>query len=250
VECDTVSNFMDDPTSLRIKIVEDGPCRVTGAPLVRMRRVPDEDGELLRWERGPVLREEGPYDLCRCGQSQSKPFCDGAEKTIGFDGTETADRGPTVERRFEYGEGPVILTDDQTLCARATFCNARTTDAWALAEETEDPEKRAMLIRMVQRCPSGRLAYYLPPDPAFIEEDLLPEIAVVDDGPLWVRGRIPIEAADGVEYEVRNRVTLCRCGHSKNKPFCDGSHVRAKFTERGDWAESGARSGPSAPSAP
>ncbi|HEV8420362.1 MAG TPA: CDGSH iron-sulfur domain-containing protein, partial [Actinomycetota bacterium] len=151
---------MDETLSPRIKIVEDGPYRVTGAPLVRMRKVPDEDGEMLRWDRGAILRDEGPYDLCRCGQSRSKPFCDGTEEEIGFDGTESADRSPTAggNRRFEYGDGQVVLTDDPTLCARATFCDARTTDAWALAEQTEDPEKRAMLIRMVERCPSGRLA--------------------------------------------------------------------------------------------
>src|SRR5438093_3795185 len=188
---------MGDESNPRIKVVEDGPYRVTGVPLVRMRKVPEDDGEMLRWERGTVLPQDGPYDLCRCGQSQSKPFCDGTEETIRFDGTETADREPTADRRFEYGDGPVVLTDDQTLCSRATFCDARTTDAWALAEETEDPEKRAMLIRMVERCPSGRLAFYLPTDSSFVEEDLSPEIAVVDDGPLWVRGEIPVEAADG-----------------------------------------------------
>ncbi|HET8688843.1 MAG TPA: CDGSH iron-sulfur domain-containing protein [Methanosarcina sp.] len=40
-----------------------------------------------------------------------------------------------------------------------------------------------------------------------------------------MRGGIPIESADGKQYEIRNRVTLCRCGKSRNKPFCDGSHV-------------------------
>jgi len=226
---------MDETSITRINVAEDGPYRVTGVPLVRMRKVPDEDGEMLRWDRGEVLRQHGPYDLCRCGRSQSMPFCDGTEAANGFDGTESADRAPTADRRFEYGDGPAVLTDDQSLCSQATFCDARTTDAWALAEQTEDPERRAMMIRMVQRCPSGRLAYYLPPDLTFVEEELTQEIAVVDDGPLWVRGGVPIEAADGFEYEVRNRVTLCRCGYSKNKPFCDGSHVRTKFKDRGEW---------------
>jgi CDGSH-type Zn-finger protein len=44
------------------------------------------------------------------------------------------------------------------------------------------------------------------------------------NGPIWVRGEIPIQSADGKIYEVRNRVTLCRCGKSLNKPFCDSSH--------------------------
>jgi CDGSH-type Zn-finger protein len=227
---------MADESGPRIEIVEDGPYRVAGAPLVRMRRQKDESDDRLVWERGAALHDQGPYDLCRCGRSRTMPYCDGTEETIGFDGTETADRGPTADRRYEYGDGPVVLTDDQTLCARATFCEARTTDAWALAEQTEDPVKRAMLIRMVQRCPSGRLTYYLSPDLTFVEEDVSPEIAVVDDGPLWVRGGVPVESADGSRYEVRNRVTLCRCGNSQNKPFCDGSHVRTKFRDSGTWA--------------
>jgi CDGSH-type Zn-finger protein len=60
---------------------------------------------------------------------------------------------------------------------------------------------------------------------------MTPEVAVIENGPLWVRGGIPIEASDGFEYEVRQRVTLCRCGHSRNKPFCDGSHVKVPFRE-------------------
>ena len=229
---------MDEADSPRIEILEDGPYRVTGGvPMVRMRKVPDEDGEMLRWERGAALDHADTYDLCRCGESKNKPFCDGTEEKVGFKGTETAPRSPTAERRFEYGDGPMVLTDEPRLCARATFCDARTTDAWALAEQTEDPEKRAMLIRMVERCPSGRLTYYLPPDRAFVEEELPREIAVTDDGPLWVRGGIPVQSADGFEYEVRNRVALCRCGRSKNKPFCDGSHDRTKFRDRGHWEE-------------
>jgi CDGSH-type Zn-finger protein len=64
-----------------------------------------------------------------------------------------------------------------------------------------------------------------------------PSIGVVEDpqigvsGPLWVRGGIQVEAADGTPYEVRNRVTLCRCGASQNKPFCDGSHAAIGFTD-------------------
>ncbi|MCK5561288.1 MAG: CDGSH iron-sulfur domain-containing protein, partial [Thermoplasmata archaeon] len=64
-----------------------------------------------------------------------------------------------------------------------------------------------------------------------IEPEFEPSIGVVLDsksgllGPLWVRGGIPIVSADGVVYEIRNRVTLCRCGRSSNKPFCDSSHI-------------------------
>src|SRR3989344_5837069 len=50
-------------------------------------------------------------------------------------------------------------------------------------------------------------------------------------GPLWIRGGIPVESASGEQYEVRNRVTLCRCGKSKNKPFCNGSHMTSGFKD-------------------
>ena len=71
-----------------------------------------------------------------------------------------------------------------------------------------------------------------------IEPNFKPSIVLVEDpsahcsGPIWVRGRVPIESADGKEYEIRNRVTLCRCGKSVNKPFCDGTHVKIGFNEK------------------
>ncbi len=55
-------------------------------------------------------------------------------------------------------------------------------------------------------------------------------LALIEDpgigvsGPIWVRGGVRIESAEGKIYEIRNRVTLCRCGKSKNKPFCDSAH--------------------------
>ncbi|MGH2554312.1 MAG: CDGSH iron-sulfur domain-containing protein, partial [Actinomycetota bacterium] len=124
---------MTERSMPRIKVVEDGPYRVTaGVPVVRMRKVVDDDAEVARWERGPVLlgEREGPHDLCRCGQSGTKPFCDGVEKTIAFQGTETADRSPSADRRSKYGDDPIVLSDDRTLCARAAFCETRGTDAW------------------------------------------------------------------------------------------------------------------------
>jgi hypothetical protein len=68
-----------------------------------------------------------------------------------------------------------------------------------------------------------------------IEPAYPPSIGLVEDpvnaclGPIWLRGSVQVVAADGFEYEVRNRMTLCRCGASKNKPFCDGTHVSIGF---------------------
>lgn len=66
---------------------------------------------------------------------------------------------------------------------------------------------------------------------------LPPSIGVVEDpsmrcsGPLWVRGGITVESHDGKRYEKRNGVTLCRCGASESKPFCNGAHASIKFND-------------------
>jgi CDGSH-type Zn-finger protein len=214
-----------------IEVLENGPYRVTGVRLVRLRRVLSDEGGPIDWEKVAELEPGETFDLCRCGESSNKPFCDGSETKIGFDGTETADRRPTADRWREFGDGPAVLTDDTKLCARAGFCMARVPDAWDLADLTEDPERREQMAGLVRRCPSGRLGYLLPPGREPVEEELPQEVGVVVDGPYWVRGGVQVVAADGFRYEVRNRVTLCRCGHTRNKPFCDGSHIGIGFTD-------------------
>jgi hypothetical protein len=91
--------------------------------------------------------------------------------------------------------------------------------------------------RGVGNCASGRLVARAQSTHEDVEPHLQVSIGLVEDpaqgcsGPLWLRGRIPVTASDGFQYEVRNRVTLCRCGQSKNKPFCDGTHVANKFKD-------------------
>src|SRR5947209_13105717 len=79
---------------------------------------------------------------------------------------------------------------------------------------------RAQVINMVERRPSGAMTYGLEPGSDDIEPDLRPTVVVIADGPL----RVTVQLADGTILETRNRVTLCRCGASKNKPLCDGTH--------------------------
>ena len=70
-----------------------------------------------------------------------------------------------------------------------------------------------------------------------MEKEFEQSISLVEDpqnkvsGPIWVKGGVPVESSDGSTYEVRNRVTLCRCGKSQNKPFCDGSHIDEGFDD-------------------
>jgi CDGSH-type Zn-finger protein len=215
--------------SYRIKVTRDGPYLVRGGvPLARQIIVSDANGDPVSWRVGEVFPVGESYALCRCGQSEKWPFCDGTHARIHFDGTETAERARYLDLA-DRTEGPTLhLTDALILCANAGFCT-RAGGTWDLTERSDDPEARQMAIEQASNCPSGRLVAWEREGPA-IEPAFEPSIGVVENpqncarGPIWVRGGIPIEAVDGTVYEVRNRVTLCGCGNSTNKPFCDGSH--------------------------
>ena len=142
----------------------------------------------------------------------------------------TAD-SPSSETDPSVATDDVVMRDDRELCTHAGHCADRFTDVWELIRRTSDPAVRERLQRMVELCPSGRLSH-APDDGAdAVEPAYEPSVAVIRDGPLWVRGGIPVESSDGTAYEVRNRMTLCRCGHSSNKPFCDGTHKEIGFRD-------------------
>jgi CDGSH-type Zn-finger protein len=217
----------------RIVVRRNGPYRVEGGVrLLRTAIATTEHGEPTHWIEGPDFETAETYELCRCGGSATRPFCDGACERNGFDGTETADPGPIVARRTTFpGEG-VLLFDDGSLCTQAGFCRNLRTTVWDLVEEADDPDARSEFAGMVQRCPSGRLAFADAADPgAEVEPALEPSIGVEPNASYWVRGGIPVVSEDGAPYEVRNRQTLCRCGRSGNKPFCDGTHKGVGFVD-------------------
>jgi CDGSH-type Zn-finger protein len=214
----------------KIKITKDGPYVVSGRiPLSEQIICINSNGDYHGWREGKKYPLQENYALCRCGHSKKKPFCDGTHAKIHFDGTETASREPYLKQASEM-DGPALrLTDVQNLCASARFCH-RAGGVWKLTRESDDPEAKQTAIEEACDCPAGRLVAW-EKDGKAIEPDFEPSIGLVEDpqagvmGPIWVRGGIPIESADGTLYEIRNRVTLCSCGKSANKPFCDGSHL-------------------------
>jgi len=172
------------------------------------------------------------YALCRCGRSKNKPYCDGTHARIGFQGAETANREDYLEHPDRTDGPELILWDVEKLCAVALFCH-RAGDAWHLTEQSGDPEKKETAIQEAKDCPSGRLVMCDKRTGKPIEPAFEPSIGLVIgpqkgvEGPLWMRGGVPVESAEGKVYRTRNRVTLCRCGRSANKPFCDGEHRHA-----------------------
>ena len=217
-------------TGYKVKVTKNGPHLVSGGvPLSEQLMCVDTDGQCHGWKEGKKYTVQENYALCRCGHSKNPPFCDGSHVKVKFDGTEEATRTPYMEQASEIHGPGLRLTDAEDLCAAARFCD-RAGGAWKLTKESANPDARQIAIEEACDCPSGRLVAWDKEGKA-IEPVFEPSIGLVQDtqagkmGSLWVRGGIPVEAADGTTYEIRNRVTLCRCGKSSNKPFCDGSHL-------------------------
>jgi CDGSH-type Zn-finger protein/truncated hemoglobin YjbI/ferredoxin len=211
---------MEPDKDPRIEVLPDGPYRVTGPVTIR-----NTDGTLLR--------SGGTWHLCRCGGSRNKPFCDATHGLKGFVGTETADHALIAERRDEYVSETVTVQDDRGRCAHFGQCSDRLPAVFRAHDEpfvdpTAAPD--AAIAEVVRGCPSGALAV-APAGSSVPDEDRRPpSVTPITDGPYRVRG-VVVVGADGREYEARERQTLCRCGHSRNKPFCDGSHWYAEFRD-------------------
>ncbi len=216
----------------RIKVTRNGPYMVSGGIPVQVKEIRnDEEGYCSTWHEVMAYPLQEQYALCRCGQSKNKPFCDGTHAKIPFDGTETADDVPYLDHADTIHGPALSLTDADGMCVHARFC-MRAGGIWNLTRQSGNPEARDIAIQEAANCPSGRLVVWDRKTEKAIEPGFEKSIVIIEypprseHGPIWVRGGIPVESSDGHVYEIRNRVTLCRCGKSYNKPFCDGSHVR------------------------
>jgi CDGSH-type Zn-finger protein len=219
----------DDPA--KITVTKNGPYIVTGGvSLFTFEICNDEEGYCRTWREVKRYPLQEKYALCRCGQSKNKPFCDGTHSNINFDGTEAEDRQPFDEAAVVIRGPALTLFDNEHLCVHARFC-MRAGGIWNLVRQSGNQEARDIAIEEASNCPSGRLVIKDNESKKALEPELEKSIVIIEypprgeHGPLWVRGGIPIESSGGKPYEIRNRVTLCRCGKSKNKPFCDGSHM-------------------------
>ncbi len=220
----------DAPPSPSITAAPNGPLLVQGGvPLYRRRAVHSEHGEPLAWETHERVETKDRYALCRCGSSSRKPFCDGTHSKEGFEAADTAS-GSYDERANVLGGTGITVRDDRSICVHAGFCGTRLANVWGQVGATDESTVRAQVIGMVEHCPSGALTYRFDGNEADTEELRPAAIAVIDDGPLWVTGGVPVGVAAG-PLETRARVTLCRCGASANKPLCDGSHKTVGFTD-------------------
>ncbi len=208
----------DENSEPVIQCKENGPYIVKGV-------------KTLTGPTGDRVETKAVFALCRCGGSANKPFCDGTHSKNGFSSERVADG--SGGRRESYAGGGITIHDNRSICAHAGICTDTLNSVWRMKEEPwidPDGAEPSAIIETIQRCPSGALSYSL--DGAQVAPPTSePAIRVEKDGPYWVTGECAVDGADWGEGALRTRFTLCRCGASKNKPFCDGSHWDSGFKD-------------------
>lgn len=201
-----------------IEILKDGPIRITGL-------------QAFHNSKGEEVGCKNEIHLCRCGASQNKPFCDGSHKIIGFRGERLIDKPLDKERRYEGKR--ITIHDNRTICSHAKECVNRLPAVFRFGERPwihPDAAEVDEIIAVVKRCPSGALSYSID-DVQARELEREPSLHIVENGPYNVTGGIAFVCDGDVQPPTKEHYSICRCGVSKNKPFCDGSHVDINFKD-------------------
>jgi CDGSH-type Zn-finger protein len=200
--------------------------------------------ENLQNSKGESLSTIYGIALCRCGASKNKPFCDGTHGTIGFssENKESVNDSQHIvvkDKRKSYVGKGITIHDNRKICSHAAECVNNLPSVFKLnsrpwidpdAAETEE------IINTIKKCPSGALSYSVDGIEYRDQNERKPMITVSKGGPYLVTGGIAL-IGDNIQFaegSSKEHYTLCRCGASNNKPFCDGMHKVINFKDDKD----------------
>jgi CDGSH-type Zn-finger protein len=199
--------------------------------------------ENLKNFKGEPLSTTVGIALCRCGKSNRKPFCDGTHSIIGFSSqnvnlNENDTNKLTIKnKRRDYVGKEITIHDNRKICSHAKECVNNLPSVFKLGSKPwidSDGSKMQDIINTVRKCPSGALSYSIDGieyrDP---KEHRDPILTVLKNGPYYITGGIDLigENIEFGEGASKEHYTLCRCGASENKPFCDGTHRTINFKD-------------------
>src|SRR5580704_7939742 len=211
---------------IEIRVSLDGPYVVANLP------------EFRNW-LGEELPHKPEMELCRCGQSSSKPFCDGTHATTNFSGAKDPNRVP--DKRTAYTGQQIEIFDNRGICAHSGFCTDRLASVFHVGQEpfiTPSGGRLDEIIQAVRACPSGALSYAMDGVEARnqVDQNRPASIEVSKNGPYRITGALDVVDEHGrdiprAEGSSREHFSLCRCGHSQNKPFCSGMHWSIQFQD-------------------
>jgi len=181
--------------------------------------------------RGEELNVRPIVALCRCGGSNLKPYCDGTHARIGY--TSQKQAGRTPDRLDRYDGKEITVLDNRGTCCHFGNCTDHLPQVFHHATDpfvTADGADAGSIERIVRECPSGALGF-IRDGKSYEGEDREAEIYVAHNASYYVRGGIELEGEAMNAGASREHYALCRCGQSKNKPFCDGTHWYIKFSD-------------------
>ena len=181
--------------------------------------------------KGESLATRASLALCRCGGSSLKPYCDGTHARVGFTSEKLSDRTP--DTRDNYKIGSLTVHDNRGICQHSGFCTDGLPAVFRVGKEPfVDPTgaDADTIVAQVRKCPSGALSYSID-GVEHRDQAREPAIEVSKNGPYRITGSVELNVDKWGEGASREHYALCRCGHSKNKPFCDGSHWYAGFKD-------------------
>lgn len=182
-------------------------------------------------KNGPIECKE-TMALCRCGASENKPFCDGTHAKIGFSSARLDER--SEDRLETYRGKKITIHDNRGICAHAGVCTDNLSAVFRMKQEPWiDPDAASAedIINTIDNCPSGALSYSINEPEAASSNDSEPSVFIAPNGPYVVSAGDGLLDTSWGEGASKSQFTLCRCGASKNKPFCDGSHWGVEFTD-------------------
>jgi uncharacterized Fe-S cluster protein YjdI/CDGSH-type Zn-finger protein len=136
--------------------------------------------------------------------------------------------------RKVYRGRDIEVTFDLDLCVHIAECLRGDRAVFKLDRRPwiePDASNAEMVAQVVERCPSGALQYRRL-DGGRQETHEGVRMVPIRDGPLMVTGEIEVARDDG-SVETLARATLCRCGQSEHKPFCDNTHLKVGFKAPG-----------------
>lgn len=169
--------------------------------------------------------------LCRCGGSKNKPFCDGEHLNNGFTSKKHDDH--VKDKRESYKGKRITIHDNRSICAHAGYCTDELSSVFRFKEEQgihPDSANVDEIIATIEKCPSGALNYSIDDNEHIVQKGEL-NIFIAPNGPYVISGECELADTNWCEGALHNKFTLCRCGGSKNKPFCDGAHWYINFSD-------------------
>jgi CDGSH-type Zn-finger protein len=193
--------------------------------------------ENLQNSKGEPLSTLRGVSLCRCGASNNKPFCDGTHGRIGFSSKNKGIGEQTIkDKRKNYVGKEITIHDNRKICSHAAECVNNLQSVFNLNSRpwiNPDAAKIEEIIDTIRKCPSGALSYSIDGVEYREQNERKPLVTVSKDGPYLITGGIDL-IGDNIQFAEgfsKEHYTLCRCGVSNNKPFCDGMHRTISFKD-------------------